>query len=158
VEAGVDGLGDEQVGFADHHGLEGAARLAGPKRRLRLGRVMTDEPTGRPVSMSHDVDLVLDTVGGTDSSRLLRTLKRGGAVFPAFVVACDSEEVARLGVTTSGTQVRSNGAQLAELGRLLAADRLRVEVYSTFPLSEARQAHEHAARGHLKGKTVLAVP
>jgi len=116
-----------------------------------------DYTKSRPEDVAHDVDLVLDTVGGPDSSRLLRTLKRGGALFPVFVAEYDPEEVARLGVMTSGTQVRSNGPQLAELGRMLDADALRVAIDSTFPLAEVREAHEHAARGHLQGKIVLTV-
>jgi NADPH:quinone reductase-like Zn-dependent oxidoreductase len=114
-----------------------------------------DYTKSRPEDLAHDVDLVLDAVGGPDSSRFLRTLKRGGALYPVFVAEYDPEETARLGVTTSGTQVRSNGSQLAELGRLLDAGTLRVAIDSTFPLADARRAHERAARGHIQGKIVL---
>ncbi len=114
-----------------------------------------DYTKSRPEEVAHDVDLVLDTVGGPDSSRLLRTLKRGGALYPVFVAEYDPEEVARLGVTTSGTQVRSNGSQLAELGRMLDAGTLRVAIDSTFPLADASGAHRRAARGHIEGKIVL---
>jgi hypothetical protein len=36
----------------------------------------------RPEEVVRDVDLVLDTVGGPDSRRFLRTLKRGGSLCP----------------------------------------------------------------------------
>ena len=114
-----------------------------------------DYTKSRVEEVARDVDLVLDTVGGPDSSRLLSTLKRGGALYPVFVAEYDPEETAKLGVTTSGTQVRSNGAQLAELGRMLDAGTLRVAIDSTFPLADARRAHERAARGHIQGKIVL---
>jgi NADPH:quinone reductase-like Zn-dependent oxidoreductase len=114
-----------------------------------------DYTTTRPEEAVRDVDLVLDTLGGPGSSRFLRTLKRGGALYFVFVAAYDPAEVARRGVTTSGTQVRSNGAQLEELGRLLDTGTLRVAIDSTFPLADARKAHERAARGHLQGKIVL---
>lgn len=107
--------------------------------------------------VAHDVDLVVDTLGGPTTGRFLRTLKRGGALFPVFLGFADAEEAARLGITVSMTQVRSNGAQLAELGRLLAAGTVRVTIDSTFPLPEVRQAHERAARGHIQGKIVLTV-
>jgi NADPH:quinone reductase-like Zn-dependent oxidoreductase len=116
-----------------------------------------DYTTSRPEEVAHDVDLVLDTVGGPDSSRFLRTLRRGGALYPVFVADYDPEEIAKLGVTTSATQVRSNGAQLAELGNLLDAGTLRVAIDSTFPLADASKAHERAARGHIQGKIVLTV-
>ncbi len=75
----------------------------------------------RPQDVAHDVDLVLDTVGGADSRRLLRVLKRGGALFPVYLAEYDPDEVAELGVITSATQVRSNGRQLEEL--VLTVDR-----------------------------------
>ena len=116
-----------------------------------------DYTKSRPEELVRDVDLVLDAVGGPDSSRFLRTLKRGGALFPVFFGDYDDEETAKLGVTVSGTQVRSNGAQLAELGRLLDAGTVRVAIDSTFPLADARAAHERAARGHIQGKIMLTV-
>ncbi|OKI01449.1 NADPH:quinone reductase [Streptomyces sp. CB02923] len=114
-----------------------------------------DYTKSRPEELVHDIDLVLDTVGGPGSKRFLRTLKHGGALFPVFFGAFDDEETARLGVTVSGTQVRSDGAQLAELGRLLDAGTVRVAIDSTFALADARAAHERAARGHIQGKIVL---
>lgn len=110
-----------------------------------------------PEDIAHDVDLVLDTLGGPTTGRFLRTLKRGGALFPVFIGFSDAEEAAKLGVTVSMTQVRSNGPQLVELGRLLDAGTVRVAIDSTFPLADARKAHERAARGHIQGKIVLTV-
>ncbi|CDR06789.1 NADP-dependent oxidoreductase [Streptomyces iranensis] len=111
----------------------------------------------RPEEVARDVDLVLDNVGGPDSRRFLRTLKRGGSLYPVYFAEFDDEENAKLGVTVTATQVRSNGAQLAELGLLLDAGTVRVAVDSTFPLADARAAHERAARGHIQGKIVLTV-
>ena len=111
----------------------------------------------RAEDVAHDVDLVLDTLGGPTTGRFLRTLKHGGALFPVFPGFSDAEEAAKLGVTVSMTQVRSNGPQLAEFGRLLDAGTVRVAIDSTFPLADARKAHERAARGHIQGKIVLTV-
>ncbi len=88
----------------------------------------------------------------------MRTLKRGGALLPSFPLGFSgADEAAERGVTVSATQVRSNGPQLAEVGRLLEAGTLRVAIDSTFALAEARQAHERAAQGHIQGKIVLTV-
>lgn len=111
-----------------------------------------------PEDVLHDVDLVVDTLGGKSANRFLRTIKRGGALFPIFPLGFDSgEEAKQRGVTVSATQVRSNGAQLAEVGRLLDDGTIRVTIDSEFPLAQARQAHERAARGHSRGKIVLTV-
>lgn len=53
--------------------------------------------------------------------------------FPTLALAVEPDEVAEHGVTTSSTQVRSHGGQLAELGALLDAGTLRVAIDSTYP-------------------------
>lgn len=105
-----------------------------------------------------DLDLVVDCVGGQRASRFLRTLKRGGALFPVFPLGFDgADEAKALGVTVSSTQVRSSGAQLAQLAPLLDAGTIRVAIDSTYPLADARRAHERAETGNLQGKLVLTV-
>ena len=105
-----------------------------------------------------DMDLVIDAVGGLKTGRFLRTLKRGGALFPIFPLGFTGhEEAEKLGITVSATQVRSNGAQLAEIGRLLDNDTIRVIIESMFPLADASRAHERASSGNIQGKIVLAV-
>ena len=105
-----------------------------------------------------DVDLVIDAVGGPASGRFLRTLKRGGALFPIFPLGFSgAEEAARLGVNVSTTQVRSSGAQLQQLASLLDSGAVRVAIDSTFALQDAGKAHERAAQGHIRGKIVLSV-
>ncbi|MFG2460404.1 NADP-dependent oxidoreductase [Streptomyces sp. NPDC048523] len=112
----------------------------------------------RPEEVARDVDLVLDAVGGPGSRRFLHTLRRGGALYPVYFGEFDEDENKKLGVTVTATQVRSNGPQLAELGRLVDAGTVRVAIDSTFTLADARAAHERAARGHIQGKIVLTVP
>lgn len=111
-----------------------------------------------PEDVAHDIDLVIDALGGPSTGRFLRTLKRGGALFPVFPLGFSgAEEAEKLGVTVSATQVRSSGAQLREVARLLDDGTIRVVLDSTYPLADARKAHERAARGHIQGKIVLNV-
>ncbi|MFC4168224.1 NADP-dependent oxidoreductase [Teichococcus aestuarii] len=103
-----------------------------------------------------DVDLVLDAVGGAKMGRFLHAVKRGGALFLVNPLGfIDHEEAETLGVTVSSTQVRSNGAQLAEAARLLANGTVRVIVDSTYPLSDVSRAHQRATSGRIQGKIVL---
>jgi NADPH:quinone reductase-like Zn-dependent oxidoreductase len=105
-----------------------------------------------------EVDLVVDTIGGSTTSRFLRTLKPGGALFPVFGLgATGAEEAEKLGITMSITQVRSSGAQLAEIAKLLDNGTIQVAIDSTFPLSDAQKAHQRAAQGNTQGKLVLTV-
>jgi NADPH:quinone reductase-like Zn-dependent oxidoreductase len=105
-----------------------------------------------------DADLVIDAVGGSNIERFLRVLKRGGALFlvnPMGFAAHD--EAQKLGITVSSTQVRSNGPQLEEAGRLLGDGTVRVHLDSSFPLADAAGAHARAMQGNIQGKIVLTV-
>ncbi|WP_420107533.1 NADP-dependent oxidoreductase [Mesorhizobium qingshengii] len=111
-----------------------------------------------PEDVARDIDLVIDALGGPSTGRFLRTLKRGGALFPVFPLGFSgAEEAEKLGVTVSATQVRSSGPQLRKVARLLDDGTIRVVLDSTYPLADARKAHERAARGHIQGKIVLNV-
>jgi NADPH:quinone reductase-like Zn-dependent oxidoreductase len=112
----------------------------------------------KPEDAVRDVDVVLDTVGGPATGRFLRVIKRGGALYPVYPLGfSDAEAAANAGVTVSATQVRSNGKQLEEAARLIETGAVRVAIDSTFPLANASEAHERAARGHIRGKIVLTV-
>lgn len=103
-----------------------------------------------------NIDLVIDAVGGPNMERFLNTIRPGGALFLVNPLGFSGrDEAARRGVTVSSTQVRSNGAQLAEAGRLLDTGTVRVVIDSSFLLAEASAAHERAARGGIQGKVVL---
>ncbi|NKJ00925.1 NADP-dependent oxidoreductase [Novosphingobium sp. SG707] len=103
-----------------------------------------------------DADLVIDAVGGANMERFLQVLKPGGALFLVNPLGFDGHEQAReRGVTVSSTQVRSNGPQLAEAGRLLGDGTIRVVVDSRYPLAEASRAHARAMKGGIQGKIVL---
>jgi NADPH:quinone reductase-like Zn-dependent oxidoreductase len=111
-----------------------------------------------PEETARDVDLVLDTVGGPTTGRFLQTLKPGGALFPVFPLGfTGADDAAKQGFTVSTTQVRSSGAQLRDLAGLIDAGAIRTAVDSIYALADVRSAHERAARGHIRGKIVLAV-
>jgi NADPH:quinone reductase-like Zn-dependent oxidoreductase len=161
VNGAAGGVGHLAVQLAKWKGAHVIAVASGKHEAFlrRLGAdAFIDYTKGAPENAVQDIDLVLDTLGGSITGRFLRTLKRGGALFPVFPLGfSDAETAERLGVTVSTAQVRSNGAQLAELGRRLDTGAVRVAIDSTYPLVEARQAHERAAQGHIQGKLVLTV-
>ncbi|NID05771.1 NADP-dependent oxidoreductase [Luteibacter jiangsuensis] len=105
-----------------------------------------------------DVDLVLDAVGGPRMERFLSAIKPGGALFLVNPLGFEGhDDAARRGITVSSTQVRSNGAQLAQVAPLLDRQSVRVVIDSVFPLSEAARAHRRVAEGGIQGKIVLSV-
>lgn len=160
VNGAAGGVGHFAVQLAKWQGAHVIAVASGMHESFLSGLGVDefiDYTKSPPEDVAHDVDLVLDTLGGPTTGRFLHTLKRGGTLFPVFLGFSDAEEAVKLGVTVSMTQVRSNGLQLADLGRLLDAGTVRVAIDSTFPLSDTRKAHERAASGHIQGKIVLTV-
>lgn len=161
VNGAAGGVGHFAVQLAKWKGARVTA-IASGKHEALLRDLGADEfidyTKAIPEDVVRNIDLVVDSVGGATTGRFLRTLKRGGALFPIFPLGFSgAEEAKKLGVTVSATQVRSSGAQLEEVGRLLDAGTVRVVIDSAFPLADARKAHERAAHGHIQGKIVLTV-
>lgn len=99
---------------------------------------------------------MMDAVGGPNIERFLSVIKPGGALFLVNPLGFSGqEEASKRGITVSSTQVRSNGAQLAEIGRLLDDGTIRIVIDSTFPMAEAAAAHQRASQGSIQGKIVL---
>lgn len=157
VNGAAGGVGHFVVQLARWQGARVIAVASG-KHEAFVRETFIDYTKTAAEDVLRDVDLVVDAVGGAGAARFLRTLRRGGALFPIFPLGFDGhDEAAALGVTVSTTQVRSNGAQLGELAALLDAGTVRVAIDSTFALSQARQAHERAEQGHIQGKIVMTV-
>jgi NADPH:quinone reductase-like Zn-dependent oxidoreductase len=161
VNGAAGGVGHFAVQIAKWKGARVIAVASGKHKTLltEMGADEVIDYTKAAVEdVVRDIDLVIDAVGGPDTRRFLKTLRRGGALFPIFPLGFASgAEADALGVTVSATQVRSNGAQLEEAGRLLSDGTLRVVIDSTFALADTRKAHERAAQGHIQGKIVLTV-
>lgn len=161
VNGAAGGVGHFAVQVAKLKGARVIAVASGKHEALLrdLGAAeFIDYTKTAPEDVVRDVDLVIDSVGGPTTGRFLRTLKRGGTLCPVFPLGFSgAEEAVKRGVTVSATQVRSSGAQLAQLGRLLQAGTVRVVIDSTYMLADARKAHERAAHGHVQGKMVLTV-
>jgi NADPH:quinone reductase-like Zn-dependent oxidoreductase len=159
INGAAGGVGHFAVQIARWKGARVIAVASGRHEALlrELGaNEFIDYNRAAPEEAVRGVDLVIDSVGGSATSRFLRTLKRGGALFPIFPLGFSgTDEAEKLGVTVSATQVRSSGAQLEELGRLLDDGTIRVIIDSTYPLTDARKAHERAQAGHIQGKIVL---
>ncbi|MBZ8140757.1 NADPH:quinone reductase [Rubrivivax gelatinosus] len=161
VNGAAGGVGHFAVQLAKWQGAQVVAVASGAHERFlhELGAdEFIDYTRSVPEAQAREVDLVLDTVGGAGTGRFLQTLKPGGALFPVFPLGyTGAEAAAKQGFTVSATQVRSSGAQLARLAGLFDAGTIRVAIDSRYALADARQAHERAAGGHIRGKIVLTV-
>ncbi len=102
-----------------------------------------------------DVDVVLDTVGGTVTERSWSVLRPSGLL--VTLVRQPPEWTA--GRTARGLFfiVEPRRTQLIELSRLIDAGMIRPIVEAVLPLNQAREAYERGIRDHPRGKLVLAV-
>lgn len=161
VNGAAGGVGHFAVQLAKWRGAHVIAVAAGKHEKF-LRDLGADQfiDYGREAAadVARDLDLVIDAVGGPNTGRFLKTLRPGGALFPIFPLGFNGgPEATQRGVKVSTTQVRSNGAQLARIASLLNSGAIRVAIDSSFPLTEAAEAHKRAAKGHIRGKIVLVV-
>lgn len=161
VNGAGGGVGHFAVQLAKWKGAYVIAVASGKQEKLlrELGAdEFIDYTKDAAENIVSEIDLVVDSVGGPTTGRFLKTLKKGGALFPIFPLGFSgADEAEKLGVTVSATQVRSSGSQLSELADLLDNGTIKVVIDSVFPLAEARKAHERAAKGHIQGKIALTV-
>lgn len=161
VNGAGGGVGHFVVQLAKWRGAQVIAVASGRHERilLELGAdEFIDYNKKNADDIVNDLDLVVDCVGGSSSKRFLKTLKKGGSLFPIFPLGFSGvEEAEHLGVNVSATQVRSDGAQLSKLARLLDDGTIKVMIDSVFLLANAYKAHKRAAEGHVQGKIVLTV-
>jgi NADPH:quinone reductase-like Zn-dependent oxidoreductase len=104
----------------------------------------------------HDVDVVLDTIGGDTQNRSWKVLKKGG-ILVSIVSPPSAEEAAKHGVRSGYVFVQPNATQLAEIAKLVDSGKLKPVVETVLPLAEARRAHEQSETDHTRGKIVLKV-
>jgi NADPH:quinone reductase-like Zn-dependent oxidoreductase len=104
----------------------------------------------------HDVDVVLDTIGGDTQKRSWKVLKKGG-ILVSIISPPSAEEAAKRGVRQGYVFVQPNASQLTEIAKLVDSGKLKPVVETVLPLSEARRAQEQSETGHTRGKIVLKV-
>lgn len=119
--------------------------------------VVVDYRTGRFEDVARDLDAVLDTIGGETQTRSLRILRPGG-VLVATSAPPDQQEARAQGVIAKMVGAEPSAADLIEIAALIDVGRVKTRIGLTFPLSEARQAHERLEKGGTRGKIVLTVP
>jgi NADPH:quinone reductase-like Zn-dependent oxidoreductase len=105
----------------------------------------------------HDVDVVLDLVGGDTQARSWAVLKAGG-ILVATVQPPSEETAAAHGVrqqfVASSPPI---GKALAEVATMVDAGQIKPVVSAILPLEEIRTAHEMIEGRHTRGKIVLQV-
>lgn len=101
-----------------------------------------------------EVDLVLDTIGGETLRRSLEVIKHRGTLVSLFEQPPQAKAQER-GIRALKNAVTPTGEHLQTIAQLIVEGQVKAVVGKTFPLQEARQAHELSQTGHRRGRIVL---
>ena len=162
VHGGAGGVGHLAVQIAKARGAQVVATASAPKHEFvrALGAdYVVDYRSVDFTEVVHDVDVVLDTVGGDYGERSLRSLKPGG-LFITVVERADAVLKARTeaaGMRFAGVAVEPDYVGLQTLAELVDSGHLRTHVAHALPLADAAEAHELVESGRTLGKIVLTV-
>lgn len=104
----------------------------------------------------HDVDVVLDTIGGETRERSWQVLKPEGILITLPAPTTEGKEV------TQGKRglffiVEPNRQQLGKIAALIDDGIIHPVIADVIPLANAREAFERGATGRTRGKLVLQV-
>ena len=159
INGGSGGVGMFAIQIAKARGAKvfATASTANQDFLKELGAdVAIDYKTQKFEEIAKDVDVVLDTVGGDTLARSYGVVKKGGFI-ATLNAPVDQSELAKRGIRGQFVDVRPNSDELAEIGKLIDAGKIKVIVTQTFPLADAMKAQQQAATGHTRGKIVLKV-
>jgi len=156
IHAGAGGVGSFAVQMAHTVGAHVIATASGTGLRLAqdLGADEVIDHTAGPFeSQLHDVDVVIDTVGGAVEQRSLQVLRAGGLLI-AVPIPPDTDRAAARGLRAEFLFHASNPQRLHTVVDMLNAD-LRILLDRTLTLDAAPEALQYLAAGHAKGKIIL---
>lgn len=159
IHGAAGGVGSFAVQFAKWKGARviGTASSSNAEFLKSIGAdVVIDYKTQRFEDVAHNVDVVLDTIGGDTFDRSWGVLKPGG--FLVTTVANVSEGAAEAhGVRAKRIVSQADGRELAQIAAVIDEGHIKPIVTTVLPLSEARKAQEMSESRHTRGKIVLRV-
>ena len=159
IHGAAGGVGSFAVQFAKWKGARviGTASSTNAQFLKSIGAdVVIDYKAERFEDVVHDVDAVLDTIGGDTFERSWGVLKPGG--FLVTTVANVPEGAAEAhGVRAKGLLTRADGSNLAQIATIIDQKHIKPVVMTVLPLADARKAQEMSESRHTRGKIVLRV-
>src|SRR6478672_13798092 len=171
IHGGAGGVGVFAVQLAHWAGAQvittASARNRDFMRELGAGaNEIIDYTTTRFEDVVHSVDVVLDMVGVHTLERSWQVIKPGGILVSVVSPSPPAAAQAAMSKAKGGEEqdvrfvyfiVEPNRDELIQIGALIDAGHLRPIIDTVFPLAQARQAYEQAAKGHTQNKIVLQV-
>ena len=159
IHGASGGVGSFAVQFARWKGAEVIA-TAGPESFEFLNDVGVDQVIDyhreRFEQLVHDVDVVLDPLGGEVQARSWSTLKRGGMLIN-LVGELNESAARKAGVHGVEFGMEYDTEDLAEIADIVARGAVKPHIVKVLPLDQARWALDLNQRNQSHGKIVLEV-
>lgn len=153
IHAAAGGVGSMAVQQAHHAGAYVLATASAGNIELvkSLGADEVIDYRTQDFAQAHDIDLVLDTLGGETLEKSWSVLRAGGRIASLVEFGIESRG------SRSGEFVFFAGATpfLPDAMRLFQAGQLQIITDSIFSLDDTRSALEKLATGHARGKVLI---
>jgi NADPH:quinone reductase-like Zn-dependent oxidoreductase len=157
IHGAAGGVGSFAVQFAKWKGAQviGTASAANLDFVRSLGADSVIDYATTPFEQEiHDLDLVLDTIGGTTLRRSFDVIRPGGRLVSLLEQPAQELAQAR-GIRAMKNAATPTSELLRTIAEMIVAGHVKVTLAQIFPLHKARQAHELSQTGHGRGRIVL---
>jgi NADPH:quinone reductase-like Zn-dependent oxidoreductase len=157
IHGAAGGVGSFAVQFARWKGGQVIGTTSPTNRDFvqALGADTVIDYTSTPFEeVVHDVDLVLDTIGGETLRRSMQTVRPGGMVV-SLVEQPPTDLAQKYRIQASRNAAPPTNDLLSAIVQLIAEGHVKPIVARTFGLAEAGQAQEMSQSGHGRGRIVL---
>ena len=159
IAGAAGGVGHLGVQFAKHAGARTIGTGSARNRDFVLGLGADEyvDYTAQVVADAvQDADVVFDTVGGDTTESLVPAVRSGGII--VTIAGPPPEDAAGERGARAALHITSPDAEeLAQIGELVAAGDVHVEIAEVLPLAEVARGHELSETGHTRGKIVLTI-
>ena len=158
VHGGAGGVGIYAVQLASLYGARVTATASARDAEFVAGLGADDvlDYTGRFEDHVHDVDVVVDLVGGEVMARSWPVLRSGG-ILVAIAEEPDGDHGGRDDVRDVYFVVKPDGGQLRELAALISKQQLRPAVSAVFELADLAAAFLAQRPARAPGKVIIKV-
>lgn len=160
IHAAAGGVGHFAVQLAKHFGAYVIGTSSAANRDFVLGLGADehiDYKAQRFEDAAHDIDFVLDTLGGDNIVRSLEVIRQGGDIIsiPSGLNAEVTTLAEAKGIRGQFILVQSNGEDMQALAQLLGQGIIKSHVSKVFSFDEMRAAHAWIESGRTVGKIIV---
>lgn len=160
IHGAAGGVGSFATQIAKFRGAKVIGTATGSEDIAYLKSIGTDQIVDfkkeRFEDTAHNVDAVVDLVGGETNKRSYAVLKKGG-ILVSTVQPPDEAAAKQAGVRSQLIVMQRNATDLRELATLVATGGVKPRLGRTLPFTQAKEAQEISEHGEANGKVILKV-